>query len=129
MNIVDTIVRLRHHEEREVMGSSDGETVHRVTITLPPTANRFVAGHSLRIDISSSNFPRFDVNSNSGGSPRSRDQRVVINGVHVGGVAAARIRIPTLDDQSLERLRLELPSVRPSATDVMGAWNGVSRLD
>jgi predicted acyl esterase len=33
------------------------------------TANRFRAGHRLRLDISSSDFPRFDRNSNRGGEP------------------------------------------------------------
>ena len=34
---------------------------------LYPSANRFVQGHRLRVDISSSNYPRFDVNPNTGG--------------------------------------------------------------
>ena len=37
-----------------------------VTITLPPTSNLFAAGHRIRLDISSSNFPRLDVNPNTG---------------------------------------------------------------
>jgi predicted acyl esterase len=32
-------------------------------------ANRFQAGHRLRLDISSANFPKFDRNSNRGGQP------------------------------------------------------------
>ena len=38
------------------------------------TANRFKAGHRIRIDISSSNFPRFDVNPNTG-EPLGRHRR------------------------------------------------------
>ena len=34
-----------------------------------PTSNLFVAGHQIRLDISSSNFPRFDVNGNTGENP------------------------------------------------------------
>ena len=37
-----------------------------LTIEPYPTANRFKAGHRIRIDVSSSNFPRFDVNPNTG---------------------------------------------------------------
>jgi putative CocE/NonD family hydrolase len=37
-----------------------------VTIALPPTSNLFAAGHRIRVDISSSNFPRLDVNPNTG---------------------------------------------------------------
>jgi putative CocE/NonD family hydrolase len=40
---------------------------YEVTITLYPTANLFARGHRIRLDISSSNFPRFDRNTNSGG--------------------------------------------------------------
>jgi uncharacterized protein len=38
--------------------------VAELTIMLYPTANRFLAGHRIRLEISSSNFPRFDVNPN-----------------------------------------------------------------
>ena len=38
----------------------------QLTITLYPTSNLFKAGHRIRLDISSSNFPRFDVNPNTG---------------------------------------------------------------
>ena len=34
---------------------------------LNPTSNLFAVGHRIRLDISSSNYPRFDVNPNSGG--------------------------------------------------------------
>jgi uncharacterized protein len=40
--------------------------VPRVTIELPPTSNRFMPGHRIRIDVSSSNAPRLDVNPNTG---------------------------------------------------------------
>jgi predicted acyl esterase len=36
---------------------------------LQATANRFVRGHRIRLDLSSSNFPRFDVNPNTGDPP------------------------------------------------------------
>ena len=41
-------------------------TVYRVRVSLPPTSNLFKAGHRIRLDIASSNFPRFDVNPNTG---------------------------------------------------------------
>jgi len=39
---------------------SRGEPV-QVTLTLYPTSNLFMPGHRIRLDVSSSNFPRFDV--------------------------------------------------------------------
>jgi uncharacterized protein len=44
-------------------------TIYRLEIDLWATANRFKAGHKLRLDISSADFPRFDRNSNRGGEP------------------------------------------------------------
>ena len=41
--------------------------VYPFTFELYPTANVFRAGHRIRLDVSSSNFPRFDVNPNTGG--------------------------------------------------------------
>ena len=40
-----------------------------MTIQLFPTSNLFVKGHRIRLDVSSSNFPRFDVNGNTGENP------------------------------------------------------------
>ena len=41
-------------------------TVYTFTIKLYPTSNVFKKGHRIRVDVSSSNFPRFDVNPNTG---------------------------------------------------------------
>ena len=46
-------------------------------IMLYPTSNVFGKGHRIRLDISSSNFPRFDINPNTGGT-LGRDRRIVI---------------------------------------------------
>jgi len=43
--------------------------VYRLEIDMWATANRFKAGHRLRVDISSADFPRFDRNTNRGGEP------------------------------------------------------------
>jgi len=40
--------------------------VYEFTIKLYPTSNVFRKGHRIRVDISSSNFPRFDANPNTG---------------------------------------------------------------
>jgi uncharacterized protein len=66
MNLCDSIIRARYREgwDHEVMMQS-GE-VYAVAIQPPPTSNLFSRGHCIRLDISSSNFPRFDVNPNTG---------------------------------------------------------------
>lgn len=39
---------------------------YRITIELPPTSNVFKKGHRIRLDVAGSNFPKFDVNPNTG---------------------------------------------------------------
>jgi hypothetical protein len=62
----DTIIRCRYREgfEREVL--MEPGTPYRVRMLLPPTSNVFAAGHRIRIDVSSSNFPRLERNPNTG---------------------------------------------------------------
>ncbi len=66
LNIGDGIIRGRFREslKKEVL-MKPGEP-YEFTIKLYPTSNVFKKGHRIRVDISSSNFPRFDVNPNSG---------------------------------------------------------------
>ncbi|MBM3957712.1 MAG: CocE/NonD family hydrolase, partial [Gemmatimonadetes bacterium] len=61
----------------------DPGEVAEIVITLYPTGNLFVKGHRIRLDVSSSNFPRFDVNPNTG-EPIGKDRRRVAadNTVH-----------------------------------------------
>ncbi len=40
--------------------------IAEIEVTLYPTSNLFIIGHRVRLDISSSNFPRFDINPNTG---------------------------------------------------------------
>jgi putative CocE/NonD family hydrolase len=46
-------------------------------IVMYPTSNVFAKGHRIRLDVSSSNFPRFDINPNTGG-PLGRDRRFAL---------------------------------------------------
>jgi hypothetical protein len=66
MLLNDSIIRCRFREgfDREVL-LEPGVPVS-VTITLPPTSNLFDTGHRIRVDVSSSNWPRLDVNPNTG---------------------------------------------------------------
>lgn len=53
--------------------------VYRLVVDMWATANRFAAGHRIRVDISSADFPRLDRNSNLGGAsgmPISAEQRI-----------------------------------------------------
>ena len=66
MLINDSVIRTRFREgfEHEVM-MEPGQP-YLVRIELPPTSNLFAAGHRIRVDVSSSNFPRLERNPNTG---------------------------------------------------------------
>ena len=72
--LVLTFLNTLQIERGELVES--GEVV-KVTFPLYPTSNLFVAGHRIRVDISSSNFPRFDVNPNTGEAIGCERRRVV----------------------------------------------------
>ena len=65
MNICDGIIRARYRNEGKAMLIGAGK-VYRYEIDLWPTSNVFLKGHRIRVEISSSNFPRFDRNPNTG---------------------------------------------------------------
>ncbi|MCW8060550.1 CocE/NonD family hydrolase [Agrobacterium tumefaciens] len=85
LNISDGIFRCRYRngfDKPEAMASGE---MFAITITPFATANLFRKGHRLRLDISSSNFPKFDVNPNTGEAEgTSRCKRVARNTVYVG---------------------------------------------
>jgi hypothetical protein len=66
LNIGDGIVRARFRESLEYEKRLEPGTIYPLTIKLYPTSNVFKKGHRIRVDISSSNFPRFDLNPNTG---------------------------------------------------------------
>ena len=69
LNLTDGILRAKfRHSWSDPELLTPGE-VYPIAIQLYPTANRFAPGHRLRLDISSSNFPRLDVNGNTGENP------------------------------------------------------------
>ena len=76
-NISDSIIRARYRNAREQAEPMVPERIYEFEIVMYPTSNVFAAGHRIRLDVSSSNFPRFDVNPNTGG-PLGRDRRLVI---------------------------------------------------
>jgi putative CocE/NonD family hydrolase len=67
LNIGDSIIRARYRDSREAPALMEPGSVYEFTITLYPTSVVFQRGHQLRLHISSSNFPRFDINRNTGG--------------------------------------------------------------
>lgn len=66
MNLTDGIIRCRYRDSWEAPTMMEPGRRYRVTIAAFPTSNLFRAGHRIRLDISSSNYPHFDLNFNTG---------------------------------------------------------------
>jgi putative CocE/NonD family hydrolase len=75
-NLADGIIRARYRDSREKAELLKPGQVYKVTIDLWSTSNVFLKGHALRLEISSSNFPRFDRNLNTAEQPESAQQFV-----------------------------------------------------
>jgi len=71
INLTDGILRARYRNSMEKAEPMVPGTVYRLRVELWSTANIFLKGHRLRVDIASSNFPRFDRNPNTGASPEA----------------------------------------------------------
>ena len=74
LNIGDGIIRARFREAEDHEKLLEPGKVYPFTIHLYPTSNVFKKGHRIRVDVSSSNFPRFDVNPNTG-EPLNNNRR------------------------------------------------------
>ena len=83
LNLTDGIIRMRYRNsftKEEFMKKNE---VYKVKIILYPTSNIFKKGHRIRVDVSSSNYPKFDFNPNTG-EPigLNKQQTVANNSVH-----------------------------------------------
>ena len=97
LNIGDGIVRARFRESLKYEKLMKPGTVYPFTIKLYPSANVFKKGHRIRVDISSSNFPRFDLNPNTG-EPLGEHRRMIsaVNTVHHDAKHASHIILPVI---------------------------------
>lgn len=75
-NLCDGVVRARYRSSKTNPELIEPERVHKYEIDLWVTSNLFLPGHRVRLEISSSNFPRFDRNPNTG-KPFGSDAELV----------------------------------------------------
>ena len=99
LNLTDGIVRMSYRNGRHERDLITPDKPYRVVLNLFPTANVFKKGHRIRVDISSSNFPRWDVNPNTG-EPLGRHRRMIEadNTIFHSAVQASKIVLPLLPD-------------------------------
>lgn len=95
LNLTDGIVRARYRDTPERAERMTPGQVYELVVEPFPTANVFKKGHRIRIDISSSNFPRFDLNPNTG-EPLGTSRRMVPadNSIHGDGRHASYVVLP-----------------------------------
>jgi putative CocE/NonD family hydrolase len=97
LNIEDGIFRARFRESLAKEKPMQPGEISKVTVRLYPTSNVFKKGHRIRVDISSSNFPRFDVNPNTG-EPLNDHRRMqtATNTIHHSEKYPSRILLPVV---------------------------------
>jgi|TARA_B100000768_G_C11284835_1_gene381697 putative CocE/NonD family hydrolase len=78
-NIDETIQRVRYREGYDKEVFMENDKVYKVDLTPMSTSNFFKKGHQIRIEISSSNFPRFARNLNTGGNNYDETKSVIAN--------------------------------------------------
>ena len=97
LNVGDSIVRARYRDSLKTAKMLEADKPVELTIEMYPTSLVFQRGHRIRVDISSSNFPRFDVNPNTG-EPlnQNRRWRVAENSVYHDAQHPSRIILPII---------------------------------
>ncbi|GLR15543.1 CocE/NonD family hydrolase [Portibacter lacus] len=99
-NLDETIQRARYREgyDKEVF-MKDGE-VYKIEMSPMSTSNYFEKGHQIRIEISSSNFPRFVRNLNTGGNNYDESEGVVAkNSIHHSTEFPSSIKLPIVREK------------------------------
>ena len=102
-NLDETIQRARYREgyDKEVM-MEKGE-VYEISLTPMSTSNYFKKGHRIRIEVSSSNFPRFARNLNTGGNNYDETEGIVAhNTIHHSSAFPSEIRLPIVGKMKME---------------------------
>lgn len=96
-NLDETIQRVRYREGYEKEVFMESGKVYEVNLTPMSTSNYFEKGHRIRIEVSSSNFPRFDRNMNTGGNNYDETEGVVAtNKIHHSSKYPSFISLPIM---------------------------------
>lgn len=94
-NLDETIQRVRYREGYDKEVFMEKGKVYQVALTPMSTSNYFEKGHRIRVEISSSNFPRFARNLNTGGTNYDETEGVVAhNKVHHSAKHSSFIKLP-----------------------------------
>jgi predicted acyl esterase len=96
-NLDETILRARYRDGYSKQVFMEEGRVYELRLSPMSTSNYFAAGHRVRIEVSSSNFPRFDRNLNTGGNNYDETEGLVAhNTVHHSRRYPSQIRLPVV---------------------------------
>lgn len=99
LNISHGIARTRYRESYGSPRLLEEEEVYPIEVELYPGANHFAAGHRIRVEVSSSNFPNFGRNLNIAASPNTSTRMQVANTeVHHSSEHPSHVRLPVVPD-------------------------------
>jgi uncharacterized protein len=97
--LTDGILRARYRNSLAEPEPLEPGQVYEITLDLSVTSNVFLPGHRIRLEVSSSNFPRYDRNTNTGGTiaEDTADQAVIAtNNVVHGPEHPSRLILPII---------------------------------
>jgi putative CocE/NonD family hydrolase len=100
MILTEGILRARYRNSFTEPELLDSDTIYELRLNLWATSNVFLPGHRIRLEVSSSNFPRFDRNSNTGGDITSEtvDQyRPAINRIFHDAAHPSHLLLPIIE--------------------------------
>jgi putative CocE/NonD family hydrolase len=99
-NLTEGIVRARYRDSQEKPALMNPGQTYKITLDLWSTSNVFRKGHRLRLELSSSNFPRFDRNLNTGEDNASaRKSIAAINAVYHDAEHPSALILPIVPAQ------------------------------
>ncbi len=97
VNLTDGVLRLRYREGLERAVAAEPGRIYAVTVDAGVTSNVFLPRHRVRVEISSSNFPRFDRNLNTGeANGLARKGVVARQSVLTGGSFPSHVVLPVV---------------------------------
>jgi hypothetical protein len=99
LNVADGIVRARYRNNLDHEELLEPGKPYEFTIEMYPTSLVFQRGHRIRLDVSSSNFPRFDVNPNTG-EPMNDNRRwqTANNTIYTDADHPSNLILPVISD-------------------------------
>ncbi len=100
MIIAEGQIRARYRNGMNNLTLMAPETVYRLALDLGPTSNLFEPGHRIRLDISSTDFPRLEPNPNTAAPPEQWTNTVKArNTVYYGGSHTSSLILPLINKQ------------------------------